>query len=175
MQSLKQLWRSSLSLSNCDINWSVLLLIYGASLIIQQRWLHNGTQHNFCWQNQTLSRAFTLPMKRHKVYFTWRDRHLLWSPENLETSDAYAPNQEVEWASRMRDIGYYGELFTLSEGGRLVPKVASASMLSTVTWMSFKAWSAFASTCWRSLCLWRCTQLPSRGYNSLVKKDLMLP
>lgn len=84
-------------------------------------------------KSNPVSSLYLTDEERHKVYFTWRDRHLLWSPENLETSDAYAPNQEVEWASRMRDIGYYGELFTLSEGGRLEPQATSASMLSKVT------------------------------------------
>ena len=38
--------------------------------------------------------------------------------KNLDKKDIYEPHHEVEWARRMRELGYDGELFLLFEEGR---------------------------------------------------------
>ena len=42
----------------------------------------------------------------------------MWGPENVYKNDEYEPHHEVEWARRMRELGYDGELFLLFEEGR---------------------------------------------------------
>ena len=56
--------------------------------------------------------------EQQKVYFNWRNRQPLWGSENLDKKDIYEPHHEVEWARRMRELGYDGELFLLFEEGR---------------------------------------------------------
>ncbi len=41
----------------------------------------------------------------------------MWGPENVYKNDEYEPHHEVEWARRMREQGYDGELFILFEEG----------------------------------------------------------
>lgn len=52
------------------------------------------------------------------VAFNWRNYQPMWGLENIEKNDDYEPNHEVEWANRMRELGYEGELFLLFEEGR---------------------------------------------------------
>ena len=52
------------------------------------------------------------------VAFNWRNYQPLWSTENISKNDDYEPHNEVEWARRMRELGYDGELFLLFEEGR---------------------------------------------------------
>ena len=56
--------------------------------------------------------------EQQKICFNWRNRQPLWGSQNLEKKDIYEPHHEVEWARRMRDLGYDGELFLLFEEGR---------------------------------------------------------
>lgn len=56
--------------------------------------------------------------EQQKICFNWRNRQPLWGSENLAKSDIYEPHNEVEWGSRMRELGYEGELFLLFEEGR---------------------------------------------------------
>ena len=56
--------------------------------------------------------------EQQKACFNWRNRQPLWGLENLEKSDEYEPHHEVEWARKMRELGYNGELFLLFEEGR---------------------------------------------------------
>ena len=52
------------------------------------------------------------------VAFNWRNYQPMWGLENIEKNDDYEPHHEVEWARRMRELGYDGELFLLFEEGR---------------------------------------------------------
>ena len=52
------------------------------------------------------------------VAFNWRNLRPLWGIDNLDKNDEYQPHHEVEWARRMRELGYDGELFLLFEEGR---------------------------------------------------------
>lgn len=56
--------------------------------------------------------------EQQKAAFNWRNLHPLWGSENISKSDNYEPADEVEWAGRMRALGYGGELFLLFEEGR---------------------------------------------------------
>ena len=53
-----------------------------------------------------------------KVCFNWRNLKPLGESENKSKKDFYEPHDEVEWARRMRELGYDGELFLLFEEGR---------------------------------------------------------
>ena len=52
------------------------------------------------------------------VAFNWRNYQPMWGLENIEKNDDYEPHHEVEWARRMRELRYDGELFLLFEEGR---------------------------------------------------------
>ena len=52
------------------------------------------------------------------VAFNWRNYQPMWGHENFDKNDDYEPHHEVEWARRMRELGYDGELFLLFEEGR---------------------------------------------------------
>ena len=56
--------------------------------------------------------------EQQKTAFNWRNLQPLWGSENISKSDNYEPADEVEWAGRMRALGYDGELFLLFEEGR---------------------------------------------------------
>ena len=56
--------------------------------------------------------------KQQLVAFNWRNLQPLWGIDNLDKNDEYEPHHEVEWARRMRKLGYDGELFLLFEEGR---------------------------------------------------------
>ena len=55
--------------------------------------------------------------EQQKTAFNWRNLQPLWGSENISKSDSYEPHHEVEWARRMRELGYDGELFLLFEEG----------------------------------------------------------
>jgi hypothetical protein len=59
----------------------------------------------------------TIP-DQQRLCFNWRNLQPLWGLENAGTRDVYEPHHEVEWAGRMRELGYDGELFLLFEEGR---------------------------------------------------------
>ena len=42
----------------------------------------------------------------------------MWGTENVYKREEYEPHHEVEWAERMRELGYEGELHLLFEEGR---------------------------------------------------------
>ena len=56
--------------------------------------------------------------EQQKACFNWRNLMPMWAKENIQKSDEYEPHHEVEWARRMRELGYNGELFLLFEEGR---------------------------------------------------------
>ena len=56
--------------------------------------------------------------EQQKVCFNWRNLAPIWAKDNLQKNDEYEPHHEVEWAGRMRELGYDGELFLLFEEGR---------------------------------------------------------
>ena len=56
--------------------------------------------------------------KQQLVAFNWRNLQPLWKIDNQSKSDFYEPHDEVEWARRMRELGYEGELYLLFEEGR---------------------------------------------------------
>ena len=63
--------------------------------------------------------SFTLSESEQQlVAFNWRTLQPLWEAENIRKGDDYEPHHEVEWARRMRELGYNGELFLLFEEGR---------------------------------------------------------
>ena len=63
--------------------------------------------------------SFNLLIKEQcLVAFNWRNLRPMWGPENVYKNDEYEPHHEVEWARRMRELGYDGELFLLFEEGR---------------------------------------------------------
>ena len=47
-----------------------------------------------------------------------QDLSPLGETENKSKQHSYEPQDEVEWARRMRELGYDGELFLLFEEGR---------------------------------------------------------
>ena len=51
------------------------------------------------------------------VAFNWRNLRPMWGADNLYKGDDYQPHDEVEWARRMRGLGYEGELFLRFEEG----------------------------------------------------------
>lgn len=53
-----------------------------------------------------------------RLCFNWRNLAPLYAKENFSKSDSYEHHHEVEWARRMRELGYDGELFLLFEEGR---------------------------------------------------------
>jgi hypothetical protein len=62
--------------------------------------------------------SFTLSESEQQVVaFNWRNLQPLWEAENIQKGDDYEPHHEVEWARRMRELGYDGELFLLFEEG----------------------------------------------------------
>ena len=56
--------------------------------------------------------------EQQRVCFNWRNLTPVWGQENMSKNDDYEPHHEVEWARRMRELGYEGELFLLFEEGR---------------------------------------------------------
>lgn len=50
-----------------------------------------------------------------KLCFNWRNLTPLTEVENKSKQHSYEPHDEVEWAHRMRILGYTGELFLLFE------------------------------------------------------------
>ena len=56
--------------------------------------------------------------EQQQVAFNWRNLQPLWGAENIKKGDEYEPHHEVEWARRMRELGYEGELFLLFEERR---------------------------------------------------------
>lgn len=57
----------------------------------------------------------TIP-DQQQLCFSWRNLQPLWGSENVVKRHAYEPHDEVEWAGRMRELGYDGELFLLYGG-----------------------------------------------------------
>ncbi|WP_413405875.1 MULTISPECIES: hypothetical protein [unclassified Synechococcus] len=51
------------------------------------------------------------------VCFNYRNLMPLWGDENLSKNDTYEPEDEVEWASLMRELGFEGDLFLRFEEG----------------------------------------------------------
>ena len=56
--------------------------------------------------------------KRARLCFNWRNLSPLGETENKSKQHSYEPHDGVEWAGRMRELGYDGELFLLFEEGR---------------------------------------------------------
>lgn len=106
---------------------------YSARLIGINNWeeladhIESQFGNSYSWENRDQwdidhirpTSSFNLEDKDQRlVAFNWRNLQPLWSTDNQSKRDFYEPHDEAEWARRMRDLGYDGELFLLFEEGR---------------------------------------------------------
>ncbi len=54
---------------------------------------------------------------QQKIAFNWRNLRPLWSTENIQKKDNYAPLDELAWVETMLGLGFEGELFLKYEEG----------------------------------------------------------
>ena len=54
---------------------------------------------------------------QQRIAFNWRNLRPLWSTENIQKKDNYAPLDELAWVETMLGLGFEGELFLKYEEG----------------------------------------------------------